>query len=201
MSDLHRDVIDVRDEVTLRPRPSNDLSSTETQNFRVVGLWNEAEERYHLYITNLSAEAFDASDIGLLYRARWEVEWTFKALKSWFRLDELDVEEPVIIEALILIAALSLVVCRVILDELRELEAQQAPVDVEGSPRDRIPRRRGSLAMQRFGGVILVYVMLELGFGLPDLDELLLFVAREPNPHRDRLRTEVERGSFGANLA
>lgn len=59
----------------------------------------------------------------LLYQARWEVEWTFKALKSWFRVDKLRVNDPVIIDALLLVAGLSLVVNGEIQDELRYLEA------------------------------------------------------------------------------
>jgi len=38
--------------------------------------------------------------------------------------------------------------------------------------------------------------MLELGYELPDIDELLLWVSRNPNPHRERLRQEVESGEF-----
>jgi putative transposase len=38
--------------------------------------------------------------------------------------------------------------------------------------------------------------MLELGYELPDLDELLLWAMREPNPHRERLRSQVESGEF-----
>jgi len=38
--------------------------------------------------------------------------------------------------------------------------------------------------------------MLELGYEPPDLDELLLWAAQNPNPHRKRLRQEVESGEF-----
>ena len=203
LEDLHRDVIDVEAEVTFKKRAYRGSRSTATERFRLVGLWNDAEERYHLYFTNLPVEEFDASEIGLLYRARWEVEWTFKALKSWFRLDKLRVSDPVIIEALLLVAALSMVVSRVIVDELRELEVREmSELDAEEtSVRERLPRRRGSLAVERFAGIIHLYVMAELGYCLPDLDELLRTVVREPNPHRDRLRTQVEVGGFGPALA
>ncbi|AAV44431.1 unknown (plasmid) [Haloarcula marismortui ATCC 43049] len=39
--------------------------------------------------------------------------------------------------------------------------------------------------------------MIELGYELPDLDELSLWASRNPNPHRDRLREQVEQGEFG----
>jgi putative transposase len=32
----------------------------------------------------------------------------------------------------------------------------------------------------------------ELGYELPDLDELLLWASQHPNPHRERLRSQVE---------
>lgn len=38
--------------------------------------------------------------------------------------------------------------------------------------------------------------MLELGYELPDLDELLLWASRNPNLHRERLRGLVESGEF-----
>jgi putative transposase len=36
--------------------------------------------------------------------------------------------------------------------------------------------------------------MVELGYSLPDLDELLLWASQDPNPHRQRLLAEVELG-------
>lgn len=94
-----------------------------------------------------------------------------------------------------------MIMSRGILDELRELEVEEMAVDADTSVRERLPRRRGSLAVERFAGIIHLYVMAELGYGLPDLDEVLRTVVREPNPHRDRLRTQVEVGEFRPALA
>jgi hypothetical protein len=60
----------------------------------------------------------------------------------------------------------------------------------------RLSRRRCSLAVERHAHLIQLYLMLELGYELPDLDELLLLVSREPNPHRDRLCSEVQSGEY-----
>ena len=201
LGNLHRNVIDVQAEVTFKKRRYRGSRRTTRERFRLVGLWNGTEDRYHLYLTNLPVEEFEASEIGLLYRARWEVEWTFKTLKSWFRLDKLRVSDPVIIEALLLVAALSLVVSRVILDELRGLEAEQLSETDDTSVRERLPARRCDLAVERFGWLIQLYLMVELGYGLPDLDALLEMVTREPNPHRTRLRSQVEHGTLEAALA
>jgi len=38
----------------------------------------------------------------------------------------------------------------------------------------RLPPRRGSLVVERHAHLIHLYLMLELGYELPDLDELLL---------------------------
>ena len=104
-----------------------------------------------------------------------------------------------IIEALIIMAAISLMMSRVIVDELRELEAQQretnAAADVDSSA-SRLPRRRCSLAVERHAHLIQLYLMLELGYELLDLDELLLWASQNPNLHRDRLYKQVESGKF-----
>jgi putative transposase len=88
---------------------------------------------------------------------------------------------------------------RVIVDELRELEAQRremnAAADADSSA-SRLSRRRCSLAVERHAHLIQLYLMVDLGYELPDLDELLLWVSRNPNPHRERLREQVESGEF-----
>ena len=84
-------------------------------------------------------------------------------------------------------AAISLLMSRVIVDELRSLEARQREGDTAAdadSSASRLPRRRCSLAVERHAHLIQLYLMIELGYELPDLDELLLWASRNPNPHR-----------------
>jgi len=194
LDDLQRQEIDVLVELEFdRKRGS---SATATKEFRLVGLLNEEEEEYHLYFTNLPQSEYPAPDIAQLYRARWEVELLFKELKSRFRLDEINTTKPYIIEALIIMATISLMISRVIIDELHELEAKRrAAADADESA-SRLPRRRGSLAVERHAHLIQLYLMIDLGYELPELDELLLWASREPNPHRERLRGQVESGEF-----
>ena len=197
LDDLHRQEIDVR--ITLSFDRKRGSSASSTRTFRLVGLRNDESEEYHLYLTNLQREDYRAPDIAQLYRARWEVELLFKELKSRFGLDEINTTDTYIIEALIIMAAISLMMSRVIVDELRELEAQQretnAAADADSSA-SRLPRRRCSLAVERHAHLIQLYLMLELGYELPDLDELLLWASQNPNPHRDRLCRQVESGEF-----
>jgi putative transposase len=94
---------------------------------------------------------------------------------------------------------ISLVISRVIIDELHELERAQreleAAVDADSSQSaSRLPRRRCSHVLERHAHLIYLYLMVDLGYGLPDLDELLLWAIEEPNPHRGRLREQVESG-------
>ncbi len=86
---------------------------------------SNTQQADHLYLTNLQREDYRTPDIAQLYRARWEVKLLFKGLKSRFGLDEINTTDTYIIEALIIMAAISLMMSQVIVDELRELEAQQ----------------------------------------------------------------------------
>jgi len=200
LNNLQRQEIDVLVKVSFdRKRGS---SRTGTAEFRFVGLFNDETDESHLYFTNLPRERYDAPDIAQLYRARWEVELLFKELKSRFHLDEINTTDPYIIRALILIAVISLMISRVIIDELHELERAQRELEA-GSDADgdestsRLPRRRCSHVLERHAHLIYLYLMVYLGYDLSDLDELLLLLLwaiEEPNPHRSRLREQVESG-------
>jgi len=197
LDDLQRQEIDVQ--ITLSFDRKRGSGASATRTFRLVGLLNEGTDEYHLYLTNLRRDDYNAPDIAQLYRARWEIELLFKELKSRFGLDEINTTDAYIIEALIIMSAISLMMSRVIVDELRSLEAREhegeAAADADSSA-SRLPRRRCSLAVERHAHLIQLYLMVELGYELPDLDELLLWASRNPNPHRQRLRSQVESGEF-----
>jgi IS4 transposase len=197
LDDLQRQEIDIR--ITLSFDRKRGSGASATRTFRLIGLRNDETDEYHLYLTNLGREDYSAPDIAQLYRARWEVELLFKELKSRFGLDEINTTNAYIIEALVIMAAISLMMSRVIVDELRSLDARQreaeAAADADESA-SRLPRRRCSLAVERHAHLIQLYLMLELGYELPDLDELLLWASQNPNPHRQRLRSQVESGEF-----
>jgi hypothetical protein len=114
-------------------------------------------------------------------------------------LDDINTTDTYIIEALVIMTAISLLMSRVTVDELRSLEGRQregeAAADADSST-SRLPWRRCSLAVERHAHLIQPYLMAELGYELPDLDELLLWASRSPTPHRQRLRRQVELGEF-----
>lgn len=205
INNLERDVIDVGVEVSVSDPPGSRESAT--WRFRVVGIWNEETQEYHLYITNLPASEYDAADIAKLYEARWEVELLFKELKSVYQLDEIQTGNETIIEALILIAAVSLVISRVIYNLLCELDSKQRDIDddsessSEPSPESRIPLRRCVKVFSRHAFLIHFYLMRDLGYDPPDLDALLLKLSQAPNPERSRLREDAQHGAFHRELA
>ena len=100
-------------------------------------------------------------------------------------------------EALILVALISLVVSRVLLDPLREIVDREAPLD-DGKESSRIPPQRRSRVFSRYGGLIPQRIARYLGYDPPDenLLELLLAAAVDPNPHRPSLIEDVQHGAF-----
>lgn len=100
-------------------------------------------------------------------------------------------------EAMILVALISLVVSRILLDLLREMTDREA-VRTDKTETSRIPQRRWSWIFSRYGGQILRRVAQYLGYDPPEenLLELLLAAAIDPNPHRPSLIEDVQHGAF-----
>jgi putative transposase len=79
---------------------------------RLVAVYNDEDEKHHIYITNIQKNVLNAKDIAKLYGARWDIELLFKELKSRYALDILETKNVQIIEALIWTAMLTLIVSR-----------------------------------------------------------------------------------------
>jgi len=79
---------------------------------RLVAIYNDEDEKYHIYITNIQKDVLNAKDIAKLYGARWDIELLFKELKSKYALDVLETKNEQVIEALIWTAMLTLIVSR-----------------------------------------------------------------------------------------
>lgn len=180
---LKRGVLDVEVEVSFSRRAYRGKKSNGTQRFRLVGIYNEEEGKYHLYLTNILPERLSAEDIALLYRARWEVELIFKELKSRYGLDVLPSANPQIIEAFLWIGILTLLVSRRVFLLVRSYFPEKAKrfthmrwatIFAERSPRllDRV----------------LEHVGLEADF--PELLEIYGSQAVDPNVNRKRLMEE-----------
>ena len=109
---LQRQILDVDVEVSFKRRAYNGVRRPDTHRFRLVAIYNDEDEKYHTYITNINSDILEPEDIGKLYGARWDIELMFKELKSRYALDALGTKNPQIIEALIWVAILTLLVSR-----------------------------------------------------------------------------------------
>lgn len=58
----------------------------EEKEYRVLGFWNKKTRMYHWYITNYKGSR---NIIANLYRLRWQLELSFKALKSTLNFDRM----------------------------------------------------------------------------------------------------------------
>ena len=115
------DVFDVNVEVSFDRRPYRGESKKDNKIFRLVAIYNPEAEEHHFYLTNISSDILNASEIAAVYAARWEVELIFKELKSRYQLDHITTKSPYAIEALIWISILTLLVSRKVYSIVRKL--------------------------------------------------------------------------------
>ena len=90
---------------------------------RLVAVYNDEDEKHHIYITNIQKDVLNAKDIAKLYGARWDIELLFKELKSKYALEVLETKNVQVIEALIWTAMLTLIVSRRIYSLVRNSTA------------------------------------------------------------------------------
>ena len=53
---------------------------------RVIALWNPVTKKHVLFLTNADTKKLPLRTIGQIYRLRWQIELTFKELKSFTEL-------------------------------------------------------------------------------------------------------------------
>lgn len=97
------------------------------EEFRLVAIYNEEDEKYHVYITNISDELLTAKDIAQLYKGRWEIELVFKELKSKFQLDVIETTNEQAIEAFIWLSILTMIVSRELYSLIKKLNPDKKP--------------------------------------------------------------------------
>ena len=74
---------------------------SKAMTLRVVGSWNGEADRYHWYVTTLSAEEYDGEWVAEVYRLRWQVELLIKSWKSLCRMDRMPSADPAIVECMV----------------------------------------------------------------------------------------------------
>lgn len=74
MPKLKRQVLDVEVEISFKRRNYNGKERKDSVQLRLVAVFNEDEEKYHVYLTNISKDVLGPEDIAKLYGARWDIE-------------------------------------------------------------------------------------------------------------------------------
>jgi len=104
--------IDAVVKIAFKRREYKGKQKQDEMNVRLVAVYNDEDEKYHIYITNIQKDILNARDIANLYGARWDIELLFKELKNKYALDVLETKNVQVIEALIWTAILTLIVSR-----------------------------------------------------------------------------------------
>ena len=142
LPDLYRQIIDSTGTVGA-DRPDPHLPC----DVRVVGVRHEDDEGdhrmeevetdhdYHLYTTNLPADAFAPRVLAALYSNRWSVETVIDELKTVFELDEMTVRRKAAVECFMTTALLTVLVSRYLLRWVRAVLGPASQRSVEGKDR------------------------------------------------------------------
>ena len=130
---LERQTLDAEVELAFQRRVYAGRRSGDTLRCRLVAVWNAEHSEYHLYVTNVAAEALTAEELAELYSLRWQIELTFKELKSYYALDQITSTKAKVVEALLWASLLTLIVSRRIYNLVRsrarrELRARYTPL-------------------------------------------------------------------------
>ena len=122
LPNLKGEVLDVEVEIPFKRPNYNGKSKTrmDSERFRLVAVYNIDEEKYHIYLTDITPDVLTPEDIAKLYGARWDIELVFKELKSRYDLDVVNTTKPHITEAYIWISILTLLISRRIYNLVRK---------------------------------------------------------------------------------
>jgi hypothetical protein len=139
-------------------------------------------------LSNIPCEQLDATSVAQAYAARWQVESIFKEPKSHYRLEDLPTSKAHIVEIFLLVAVITLLVSRRLLELVRHR-----------------PRRTGqSFPEQRWAAIfaacagtlldVLVFPPRVAKIIAKRLESMLLHEAADPNRKRQLLIERVESG-------
>ena len=177
---LKRGVLDVMVEVKFKRRKYRGKQTTVAKLFRVVAVLNKETGECHVYMTNIPVERLSAEDIASLYGARWEIEMVFKELKSYYRMDQINSENPDIIKSLVWVSILTLMCSRRVLQLIRNVDPEKA---------NRYTHLRWAKVFGENAHQLLKEVLESMGM-CPDLSvlyDIYLNHGCDPNIKRERL--------------
>jgi len=188
LDELKREFVDVTVSVPFRRRRygGRKCGREATQQLRVVGVRCPQTKRFQLYVTNVPVDKLSATDIALVYRARWMVELVFRELKTNYRLKDMPSRKKRIVDALLYAAILTLLTSRQLLGELRSKLA---------GGNHRIPEERWARLFESVAQELLVIMIEPPRLTREErrrIGALLLAEARDPNVKRRCLMEAVE---------
>jgi hypothetical protein len=186
---MKRKSFDVMVQADVRKRKYAGRIRKTVQQFRVVGVLNEHDRCYHIFITNVPVETLSAEEIAKTYAARWEIELLFKELKTNYRMDDLPSKKKHVVEALVYAAILTLITSHKMLAELRR--QRRFPPEV-------LPRLRWAQLFETVATLALI-IMVRPPATTKSLNALvgsmLIHEAPTPNKSRTGLIDMVEKGT------
>jgi putative transposase len=184
LKNLKRQVLDVDVEVSFNRRGYRGEKKKDNERFRLVAVYNEDEDKYHLYMTNLQLDLLEPQEVSRLYGARWEIEILFKELKSKYALDVVPTSNPQVIEAFIWIAILTLLISRRIYTIIRRLNP--------GANMVRFTQIRWSNIYSESSNQILNAVLHYLGLETSLMTSFKISMSEALDPHVNRRRFTEE---------
>ncbi|MCI4323344.1 MAG: IS4 family transposase [Thermoplasmata archaeon] len=190
---LQREVLDAEVELTFQRPVYAGHRSLDTFRCRLVAVWDERHGEYHTYLTNIPIERLTAEEVAQLYSLRWEIELTFKELKSHYALDKFRTTKAIVVEALIWSALLTLVASRQIHNLVRRIQPPEL--------RPRYPALKWARVFRGTARDILRALLgyLGLGKGGPELyraiNTSLTRMALDSHIKRHRLREDWSRAA------
>lgn len=181
---LEGERLDAIVEIPFKRRAYRGKQKQDTMNFRLVAIFNEDEQKYHLYLTNIQKDVLDSKDIATLYGARWDIELLFKELKSKYALDILESKKEQIIEAYIWISILTLLISRRIYCLVRDANPGKKMV--------RYTQLRWGTIFAETASDLLTSVLNSCGFDktFETIMEVYDSQALDPHINRERFRSE-----------
>lgn len=110
------------------------VDSDEFPSLRVVAVFNKDEKKYVYFATNIEQHLLDAFQIAALYRARWQVEISFRILKGFCSLKKCNTHKEGIVRSLITLSQIVYLLKMIIGQQLQQAFA------VELSPKKLVQR-------------------------------------------------------------
>ena len=184
---LRRQSLELEVEVDFKRRVYAGSRRSAKERFRLVGIRNAEERRYHLYITSVPKETLSAEDVGRAYALRWEIELLFKEMKGSYRLEDMPSASRHIAEALLYASILSLIASRVLLRALRRR--------LRLEHRSRLRHLRWAAVLRAHATFLLEHVLRAAGAHVAPPGALLralLIEAIDPNASRGDLLSRTQ---------